>query len=273
MRLIFLLALLISGLSSAANTCNLPFSIELKYKTVKKVGKQYRKTDVIIRIPVLAQRFAETKTTYNKKPEVKLEFSIRKDKALTYIQAIKPLNGELLLIQPIKHGFVYEEAHVKKIISQSPRVEEVFIVYPVDVKKNYISFPLPSLSLGEKLIIEYRYEGELGKPFVKYVKPSENRHKKNRVFLTVKYSFLFKYAQSRVNDENVKNIQKILDQLKNFGVDAKVEIIGYADGKSTNPKKNEEIAKKRALEIAKRIFPENILSCIHSSIPIVKLNR
>ncbi len=272
MNLSFFITLLISSLSFAVTECNLPFSIELKYKVVDKVGKQYRKTDVIINIPILTNS-ADLGESQDEKPEVELKFKMEKDKVLTQIKALKPLNRDLLLIQPIRQGIVYEEANVKRIISESPKVEEVFIVYPVDVKKNYISFPLPSLSLGEELIVEYRYEGSLGEPYVKYVELSKKKLQKTEVFLTVKYSFLFEYAKSHVNDENVKNIQELLNQLKKSGINVKVEIIGYADGKSIDPKKNETIAQKRALEIAKLIFPENILSCINSSIPIVKLSR
>ena len=273
MGFIFLIALLIGSFSFSAPNCNLPFPIEIKYKTVNKVGKQYRKADVIIHIPFLVKSTVLKKTN-NEKPEVKLEFKVEKDKALAYIKATKPLKRDLLLIQPIKEGFVYEEAHVKKIISLSPKVEEVFIVYPVDVKRNYISFPLPPLSLGEQLIVEYRFEGNLEKPYVKYVETSNKQKlKETKIFLTVKYSFLFKYAKSHVNDENVKNVKSFLKQLSNYGIEAKVEIVGFADGKSKNPKKNEEVAKRRALEIAKRIFPESVLSCLQTSIPVVKLSR
>lgn len=202
-----------------------------------------------------------------------MEFKAEKSRALTSIQAIKPLKGDLLLIQPIKRGFVHEEAQVRKILSFSPLIEEVFVVYPADVTKNYISFPLPSISLGEKLIVEYKFEGSLDTPYVKYAKPSDKQeYEQSKVFLTVKYSFFFKYANTYIKDENIENIKALLRELQNYGISPRVEVIGFADGKSTNPKKNEEIAKKRALEVAKRIFPESVLSCLDTSTSVVKLS-
>lgn len=268
-----ILLLLLIHISYSTPKCQLPFPVELKYKTVKEVGKKYRKTDVIIHIPV-ALKFVKIKQPSKEKPAVDLNLRIEDKTAITELKALEPLKSDLLLIQPIEKGFVYEEAHVRRIISRTPKIEEIFIVYPMDVKKNYISFPLPSISVGEKLIVEYKFEGKLGEPYIRYIYPKENLRKiKKPVFINVKYSFIFKYAKATVNDENVKNIKNLLKQLKNLGLNPKIEIIGFADGQTKNPKRNEEIAKKRALEIAKRIFPEEFKSCITSYVPIIKINR
>ena len=162
---------------------------------------------------------------------------------------------------------------MKKILSFSPLIEEVFVVYPVDVTKSYISFPLPYISLGERLIVEYKFEGSLDKPYVKYAKlPDRQEYEQSKVFLTVKYSFFFKYASANIKDKNTENIKALLIELQNSGISPRVEVTGFADGKSTNPKRNEEIAKKRALEVAKRILPDSVLSCLDLSISVVKLS-
>ncbi|WP_461830051.1 OmpA family protein [Aquifex sp.] len=265
------LLLLIAGLAYSQPRCNIPYHVDIKYITVKEVGKKYRKTDVIIRIPLVTKTIK--RATIQEKPAVNLEFKTEEDKATTQIQAIRPLKRDLLLVQPIKEGFVYEEAHVKRIISKSPEIEEVFIVYPVDVKKNYIAFPLPSISVGEKLIVEYRFKGKLRKPYVKYVELKKPIPKKENAVLKVKYSFLFRYAKAEVNDENIKNIKALLKQIEKYGIKAHIEIVGYADGKSTNSKRNEEVARKRALEIARRIFPKDVVACLISGAPSQKLKN
>ena len=260
-----LLILSIISIVYAQPKCNLPYSVDIKYITVKEVGRKYRKADVIIRIPIVTKtlRFQEKKVT-EERPSVNLEFKVEGEKAITQIQAVRPLERDLLLVQPIEKGFVHEEAHVKRVISKSPEIEEVFIVYPVDVKKNYISFPLPSISVGEKLIVEYKFKGKLRKPYIKYVELKKPSPKKEEVVLKVKYSFLFSYAKTEINDENIKNIRNLLNQIEKYGIKANVEIVGYADGKSTDLKKNEAIARKRAIEIAKRLFQKDIMECLVS---------
>ena len=268
----FLLMVLFASLIGYAEPiCGLPFRVELKYKTLKEVGNRYRKTEVILSIPILTEKVENTKVKEHKKPRVILNFSLTNEKAITEIQALEPLKSSILLVQPIEDGFVYEEANVRKIMSESPKVEEILVVYPADVKKNYIAFPLPPISVGEKLIIEYKYKGRLGKPFLKPV--ITFRKTKGKVVLKIKYSFLFKYARADVNDENIKNVKNLIKQLKDLGVNAKIEIIGYADGKTKNIKKNETIARKRATEIAKRIFPEEVKNCLFSSITPIKITQ
>ena len=269
-----LLMLSVAGLVYAQPKCNIPYHVDIKYITVKEVGKKYRKTDVIIRIPIVTKTLHPSEKKANRtSPSVNLEFKVEGNKATAQIQAIRPLERDLLLIQPIEKGFVYEEAHVKRIISKSPEIEEVFIVYPVDVKKNYISFPLPSISVGEKLIVEYKFKGKLRKPYVKYAELKKSSPKKEEVALKIKYSFLFRYAKAEINDENIKNIRTLLKQIEKHGIKASIEIVGYADGRSTDAKKNEAVARKRALEIAKRIFSKEIVACLISGVPNKKIKN
>lgn len=51
----FLIAILISSFSFSTSECNSVFPVEIKYKIVNSTGEQYRKADVVIYIPVLAE--------------------------------------------------------------------------------------------------------------------------------------------------------------------------------------------------------------------------
>ncbi len=271
MVLIILLLMVISASALANPDCdNLPFQIDVKYKTVKEIGEKYRRADVVIYVPVFN---SSPKYRRGEKPPVNLNFRFNRGIAEVRVRAKEHLKGELILVQPIKKGFVYEEAEVRRVISRVPDVEEVFMVYPVDVKRNYVSFPLPEISAGEELVVRYRFKGSLGKPYLKYARSEVIDKLRRRVFLRIKYSFLFKYAKTTLNDENLRNIEELLSRLRELGLNVRVEIIGYADGKTNSPKRNERIAKRRALEVATRILPAGYKWCITRSIPIVKLNR
>ncbi|NPB07326.1 MAG: hypothetical protein GXN96_00185 [Aquificae bacterium] len=256
------LILLVSGMGFGV--CGLDFSVEMKYKVEEKVGKEYRRTDVVLYIPVEG----EVQEEEGRLAELKKE--VRGEELLLTLKPLRNFNGEWFLVVPLRSGYVHEEAYIEKVISEKPSVKEIYYVYPADISPKKVEFPLPPTSPGEKLLVKLKLKGEVGKPQVR-LKESRSKTVKKQKYIKVVYSFNFRYARTDTDNLNIKNLKRLIDQLALVNRLKRVEIIGYADGKTKNLKKNEEVARKRALTIARKLFSEHRVACLVNERGVARL--
>ncbi|NPB06705.1 MAG: hypothetical protein GXO03_03755 [Aquificae bacterium] len=247
------------GLSFGA--CGLDFPVELKYKVEDKVGKEYRRADVVVYVPVTGRSVPKGEG------EAELEAEAKKGELVIHIKPKKNFSEWFLFI-PVKKGYLHEEAYLEKVYSRSPSMKEVYHAYPVDITREGTFFLLPPSTPGEKLVLKIKYEGEVGKPRVFTSRPEQEEKSET---VKVIYSFAFGYAKTETDNMNLKNVKKLIEQLAKSGKLAKVEIVGYADGKSTDPERNEQVAKERALSVARKLFSEHSVACLLSEKGIAKL--
>jgi len=257
----FLHILFISGL--VFGVCGLDFSVEMKYKVEEKIGSEYRRADVVLYIPL-------EETVEESQDIAKVSFKREGEELKLTIVPTKNFKGDLLLVIPLRNGYVHEEAYLEKIISEKPSVKEIYYIYPADLSPKKVVFPLPPSSPGEKLVMSIRLKGEVGNPYVK-LKDAEVKKVKKPKFLKVVYSFNFGYAKTDTRDINVRNLKVLIDQLALFNRLKKVEIIGFADGKTKNMKKNEEVAKRRAISIARKLLADHKVACLLNKRGVAKL--
>ncbi len=75
--------------------------------------------------------------------------------------------------------------------------------------------------------------------------------------LVAKYSLLFGYGKTKTRDPNLTNLREVVKGFKLAGLKPVIKVVGIADGKSKNPKKNYEVAERRARFVARKLLGEN----------------
>jgi len=262
-----LLSLLLCG-GLSFGICGLDFPVELKYKVEKKVGKEYRRADVVVYLPVEGEE-AER----GEKGLARVKAKKSKGELTVVIDPTRNVEEEWFLFIPVKEGYLHEEAYLEKVFSNNPSIKEVYYIYPVDITNKGTLFLLPPSYAGERLYLKVKYEGKVGEPVVKTARKEEKKKKKPVKVVKVVYSFAFGYAKTETDNMNVENLRKLIDELSLAGKLKKVEIVGFADGKTKNPERNEAVARSRAISIAKKLFQEHRVACLVNERGVAKLTN
>ncbi|RUM32048.1 MAG: hypothetical protein DSY42_01830 [Aquifex sp.] len=237
--------------------CGLNYDVEIKFKIEKKIGKKFRRADVILYVPIIYN------SKYEKLKGIDLKIKTGKDNAKIIVRTKSPIKNDWILAIPFNNGYVDEVATVEKYLSSEPLIKEVLTVYPLEISSNIIKFPVPPLNPSEKLIVTVKHTGRLGNPYAEFTISNKNEGKKHEVrIVKFVYSFSFGYAKTTTRDLNLGNLKAVIGTLSTLNKIKKIEIIGIADGHSKNPVLNKEIAKKRALNIAGKLFSDRTFQCI-----------
>ncbi|MDQ7038987.1 MAG: hypothetical protein Q9N26_07320, partial [Aquificota bacterium] len=141
----------------------------------------------------------------------------------------------------IQEGRVREESiEGRKVISRLPLIVEPVDLLPTDIKEGEVVVKLPPLGPGEEMEVSYLVAGgDIEQPRV----VGGTVEKEKRVYLLVaKYSVLFPFGSARTEDVNIRNIREVLEGLRRSGLKPAVKVVGIADGKSSDPKKNRRVA-------------------------------
>ncbi len=227
-------------------------------KQVEQEGKIYRRADVYITVPMKIRRGNPEKNLL----PVKVNIVDVEEGSKRYIVSVVNNTGKeydsLVLVHPLDEDAVFmEDIIARRIISYSPFISEQLILFPTEIKKDKVLIKLPALNPGEELVLTYIVKNEREPATVK-VTDSEGLKRfieeKEQEVLVAKYSFLFGYASTNTNSPNIQNIREVVEGLERLGLKTKIKIVGMADGKTVNPKKNELVAKRRAENIARSIF-------------------
>ena len=240
--------------------------VDMFSKQVPEEGYIYRRADVYITVPMKVRKGNPNKSLLPTQVNiVDLEGNNRR-----YIVSVMNNTGKeqdsLVLVHNLedKNAMFMEDIIARKIISYSPFISEQLTLVPTEIKDNRVLIRLPSLAPGEELVLSYVIKGET-KPSTVSVTDTAGIKKfieeEEREVLVAKYSFLFGFASTRVNSPNIENIREVIEGLERLGFKAKVKIVGMADGKTTNPKRNKMVAKKRAENVARSIFG-NQYACV-----------
>jgi len=257
-----LLPLLLAG-TVAFGVCPgaLNVSLDLHSETVKEKGANYRRADVLIFIPVQVNNKGEVRaySGLRKKIEIQKGEGFHRLNLSLYNISLKTIDNAFL-VQKIPRGSRFDEnIRAVKVLSLNPRVEEPLNLYPTDIRKNKLIIKLPPIRSGEDLRISYSITGKDVPP-----KPTIHGEKtliaeeKDPVYMLVgKYSVRFPYASHITRDINFENIKEVLEGLNRAGVKPIVKIFGIADGKTKDPSKNSEIARKRATFVAQKVLGQN----------------
>ncbi|NPA32127.1 MAG: hypothetical protein GXO04_00710, partial [Aquificae bacterium] len=217
----------------------------------KEKGRLYRRADVVLYVPLEVN-------TLRRREGVRIKTETKGKETKVHVRTQESIEGDWLLLVPSRFANLEESALVEVYMGREPTVKKVLTVYPVEVTRDYVKFALPPLRTGEEMIIVLKHEGKIGKPQALI---SENKPKRRTVEVRITYSFTFPHAGTLLRDPNVKNVRELIKTLSELGKLRKVEIIGSADGNTKDPKRNEEVAKKRALTLARLILPPDALAC------------
>ncbi len=232
--------------------------LNMDAKTTSKEGEIYRRADVYITVPMKIRSGSHYKSLLPTRVNVvDLE-----DGARRYIISIVNNTGKsqdslILVHKKEKEALFMEDIVARRVISYSPYISEQIVLVPTEIKSDKILIRLPDINPGEELVLSYVIKGE--EEPSKVIVTNEDGIKrfieeKETEVLVAKYSFLFGYASTKTNSPNVENIKEVVEGLERLGLQAKIKIVGMADGKTTDPKRNQFVAKKRAENIAKSIF-------------------
>ncbi len=236
-------------------------SLDMHSETVEERGANYRRADVLIFIPVQVDNKGEVRafSGLRKKIEtLETDGSYRINLSL-YNITLKTIDNAYL-VQPLPDGTRFDEnIRAFKILSLNPKIEEPVNLYPTDIKKGKLIISLPPIRSGEDLRISYTVSGgkKPPEPVVRGQKLLIEEEKDPVYMLVGKYSIKFPYASHVTKDINFKNIKDVLEGLNRAGVKPIVKIFGIADGKTKNPELNNEIAKKRATFVARKVLGQN----------------
>ncbi len=232
--------------------------LNMDAKTTSKEGNIYRRADVYITVPMKIKSGSHYKSLLPTRVNVvELENGARR-----YIVSIVNNTGKsqdslILVHEKEKEALFMEDIVARRVISYSPYISEQLVLVPTEINRDKILIRLPDINPGEELVLSYVMKGE-EEPSKVIVTNEEGIKRfieeKETEVLVAKYSFLFGYASAKTNSPNVENIREVVEGLERLGLQAKIKIVGMADGKTTNPEKNKLIAKKRAENIAKSIF-------------------
>lgn len=251
--MVVLIFILLLKFTFSGEFCGINYKVEIKQKVWNKIGEAYRRVDVILYLPV---KYIQKEKDID---ILMISMHQKENNANIYIETKKPLKEDWLLVIPFRNAYVEESAKIEKVTSYKPFVKEVFTAYPFLISRDRIEFPMPPLRPTEKLKVSIKHRGKIGKPYGKFTK--EKKVNKERVIKIV-YSFPFGYGKTKTEDRNIHNLRNLIGVLSEINKLEKVEIIGMTDGKTVNPKKNREVARKRAVYIAERLFGKNKTMCI-----------
>lgn len=254
----WVLILLLTSLSFGVCPGTLNVALEMSSETVEQVGKNFRRADVLVFIPVEKRLI---------KKEVNLlesEHQIQKlGDGLFHVDVhirnrTSVVSDNAILEQPVSEGSDIEGSiQAKRIISRAPLIFEPLSLYPTDIRPGKIVIKLPTVKPGEELELSYRVRGEVGEPTVKSSKKLEVEDDGRLYMLVAKYSILFRYGQTDTEDVNLKNLKEIVKGFKEAGLKPVIKIVGVADGKTTDIERNKEVARGRARFVARELLGEN----------------
>ncbi len=251
-----LFLLIITGLSFGICPSGQNVFLDMSAETVDTKGKNYRRADVLIFIPIDREIM--------KKESLFLEKSIkihsmggkryRVDVRLKNVSDVTI--DDAYLEQKIENGSFHESIQAVKVLSRTPYIFEPISLYPTDITGNRVIVKLPPIKPGEELELSYTLSAKREPPVPKlkgYFRML--RYSKERIYILVaKYSFLFGYGKTKTKDLNFENIREILRGFKEAGLKPVVKVIGLADGKTRNPWKNSEVARRRAQFVAVKVL-------------------
>ncbi|RUM32273.1 MAG: hypothetical protein DSY32_00255 [Aquifex sp.] len=223
-----------------------PIKVFLMYKTSDKSGKYFRRTDVIV--------YTNVKVKGERVEDLKADIKVTRGRSVVVeIHPKLDLKEDVLLVIPIKKDFP-EVASIEEV---EGNVKKVYIAYPVDIGKDLVKFPVPSFKKGKRIKIKLHTQ-DIGNPYLEKVKSSAEREP-----LKITYSVYFGYAKVKTKDKNLEHLRRLISKLRNSGLLKRVEFVGLADANSKNPKKNLEVAKKRALFVLKKVLGKEALECVN----------
>jgi len=252
--------LLLLGISFGVCPPGLNVSLDLSAETVDKKGKQFRRADVLVFIPVdrnsLGRELPPLVSRARVLPLGEGGYEVR----ITLRNVSDRTVEGAYLEQGIgTASSPPENIEAFRVLSRKPFIFEPVNLYPTDLREGKLVVKLPPLKPGEELEISYLLSSgeEPPLPRVRGV-PPVIREKKERVYMLVaKYSFLFGYGKTRTSDINLDNLREVLEGFRRAGLKPVVKITGLADGKTRNPKRNAEVANRRARFVAEKVLGEN----------------
>ncbi len=257
------------GISLATCPPSIGVLLDIYTKTVKSKGKEHRRADVLVFIPIKKDLVEKETDLIQKKINVN-----RIEKNLYEINLhLKNISDkelkELHLEQKVKDSFPQSIEGIK-VLSRTPFIFEYLILYVTDVTDGKMIVKLPPLSSGEELELTYRISS-LEKPEVPRIVGNTfyiKEERKEVYILVAKYTFLFGYGKTKTKNPNIKNLKEVIEGFRKIGIKPVVKITGVADGKTKNPKRNEEIASERAKFIATQIIGENYACFLRRSFAV-----
>ena len=233
-------------------------ALEMSAETVDKYGTNFRRADVFVFIPVEKKLIRKEVSILESHHEIlklggdlfQIDVHIKNRTSVASEDAV--------LEQPVdKASDIDGRIEAKRVISRLPYIFEPLSLYPTDIRPGKIVIKLPPLKPGEELELSYRIKGKPGEPLVKSAKRYEIEEDERLYMLVAKYSFIFGYGKTKTRDVNLSNLKEIVKGFKLAGLKPIVKIVGIADGKTKNLKKNKEIAKERARFVARELLGEN----------------
>jgi len=261
-----LLTLAAFGFPFAICPAEQPLTVEIEARTTDKVGKFYRRADVLIFIPLRKQEVVSTEVPLHS------EFSLRElSKGRFNISIhLKNLSSEEIdgaRIEQEVGGKEFSVGNVKarRILSKNPYIFEFLSLYPTDIRENRIIINLPPIRPSEELELSYTVETKHKVFEPKIAKPSRKVKKDKEIYVLVgKYSLIFDYGKVSTEDINLKNISQVIEGLKGINIKPVVRIIGVADGKRSSEESNNRVAKERAMFVAQKIFGQELACYLDS---------
>ncbi len=258
--MILILLVAVVGLSFAVCPTGGGASLDMSAETVEKQGKKYRRADVLIFIPidkrVLKEGFSALKQEVSLTPLGDGTYEV----SVVLRNVSDSVVEGAFLEQEVGDGTpLPEEIRASRILSRTPFIFEPVSLYPTDVRDRRLVVKLPPLKPAEELELSYilRSETQPRAPEVHGV-PLFTEERRERVYILVaKYSFLFSYGRTKTSDVNLENVRDVLEGFKKAGLKPIVKVVGLADGRTSNPKRNAEIASERARFVAREILGEN----------------
>jgi len=257
MILVFLL--MIVGISLGVCPSGLKVSLDLSAETVEKKGREFRRADILIFIPV-------------DRSTLRRDFALRKETAVTPVDSNlyevkvrlrnvsdRVVEGAYLEQRVGERSSPPDSINALRILSRTPFIFEPVELYPTDIREGRLVVKLPPLKPSEEIELSYLVASETT-PETPEVRgtPRLEEEKRERVYMLVaKYSVLFGYGKTKTRDMNLENIKEVLRGFKEAGLKPIVKVVGMADGKTTNPRRNAEVADRRARFVAQKILGEN----------------
>jgi len=270
----WILILFLVSVSFSVCPGTLNVSLEMSSETVEKVGKSFRRADVLVFIPVEKKLLKKEVNVLESEHEV-----YKVGEKLFHIDVhirnrTSVVSDNAVLEQPVSEGSDIEGSiQAKRIISKSPLIFEPLNLYPTDIKPGKIIIKLPTVKPGEELELSYKVKGRPGDPVVKSSKKLEVEDDERLYMLVAKYSILFGYGKTDTEDINLRNLKEIVKGFKMAGLKPVVKIVGVADGKTTDIKRNKEVAQARARFVARELLGENFACYIRRAYADLRRER
>ncbi len=262
------LSLLILGLAFSFAVCPVdrPLSVEIEAKTTDKVGKLYRRADVLIFIPIRGQEIVSVKVPLD------VKFSIQKlgknrfgiSMRLRNMSA-EEVDGARVEQEVEGREFSIGDMKAKRIISKSPYIFEFLNLYPTDIRDNTVIINLPSIRPSEELELNYTMETKSRPAEPRVTIPQRKERREREAYVLVgKYSLMFDYGKVSTQDINLENVSQVIEGLKDINIKPVVRIVGVADGKRSSEESNNRVAKERAMFVAQKIFGQELACYLDS---------